>query len=121
MAEANRIQDLYVHLESKGYEVYFPGQKTTECLKPYIVIKDEGLTQFQQYSSDIRLYAVMCYVPYARFTDLETMVDTVKDRMKELYPMFVSTRFETPSFYDDTVKAYMISIQYRVAKKFYHQ
>lgn len=121
MAESNRIRDLYVFLQSKGYEVYFPGQKTTECVRPYIVIKDEGLTQFMQFSSDIRLYAIMCYMPYNRFTELETMVDAVKEAMKEIFPLFVSTRFETPSFYDDTVKAYMVSIQYRVAKKFYHQ
>lgn len=120
MAESNRIEDLYVHLQSHGYEVYFPGQKTTECLKPYVVIKDEGLTQFQQFSSDIRLYAIMCYVPYRGFSHLETMVDEVKDVMKALFPMFVSTRFETPSFYDDAVNAYMVSIQYRVAKKFYN-
>jgi hypothetical protein len=116
----SRIADLREHLESKGYEVYYPAQKVGECKRPYVVVKDEGLTQFQQFSSDIRLYAIMCYVPAARFGDLELMVDKLKEDMKPIYPMYVSTRFETPSFYDDEVKAYMISVQYRNAKKFYN-
>lgn len=117
----SRMEDLRDHLTNNGYDVYYPAQKTGECRAPYVVVKDEGLTQFQQFSSDIRLYAIMCYVPFVRFGDLEPMVDRVKWIMKSKYPLFVSTRSETPSFYDDSVKAYMISIQYRNAKKFYNK
>jgi hypothetical protein len=117
----SRLTDLYEFLEGRGYEVYFPGQKVGECKKPYVVIKDEGLIQVQQFSSDFRLYGIMCFVPLARFADLEVMVDQLKDHMKELYPFFVSTRNETPSFLDEAVKAHMISVQYRISKKFYHK
>lgn len=116
----SRMTDLRDHLEAAGYEVYFPGQKVGECKKPYIVIKSEGLTQVQQLSSDFRLYAIMCYVPHRRFSDLEDMVEDVKEHMKGIYPVFVSTRFETPDFYDTDINAHMISIQYRNVKKFYH-
>lgn len=33
--------------------------------------------------------------------------------MRSLYPLFVLTGFETAAYYDDTVKAHMVSIEYR--------
>lgn len=112
----SRIQDIYNHLKSKGHEVYFPAQKTGECKKPYLVIKDEGLTQFQQFSTNTRLYAILVYVPASRFGDIEPLVDRIDKEMLEMYPMVKTTHFHTPSFYDDVVKAYMISSQYSVYK-----
>lgn len=112
MAES-RLLDLYEFLQSKGHEVYFPAQKTGECKKPYLVIKDEGLSRFQQFSSKLQMYSIMAFVPGVRFGDLEPLIDRVDEEMKELFPLFVSTFFRTPSFYDDTVKGYMISSQYR--------
>jgi len=61
----------------------------------------------------------MCYVPKNQFTYLEQYVDKVKTIMEGLKPMIMPMHYETPSFYDDTVKAHMISIQYRNYKKFY--
>lgn len=37
--EESRWKDLYSFLESKGYEVYSPGQKDGECLSQYVVLK----------------------------------------------------------------------------------
>ncbi len=117
MWEATRLMDIYKHLQKSGFEVYFPGQKQTECKKPYIVIKDAGTVQYNTYSSTQTTYYVMCYMPREHFTKLEQFVTDVKEAMKELQPMIMPLYTETASFYDDSVKAYMISVSYRIMKK----
>lgn len=117
MVEDSRIKDIRVLLESKGYEVHFPGQKLGQCKKPYIVVRDNGLSQFQQFSSHRKLYSIMVYVPLDRYGDLDPLIDKVEQDMKALRPMIASTNFRTPSFLDDTVKAHMVSMQYQNIKR----
>lgn len=110
--ETTRYKDIYSHLAESGFEVYTPAQKEGECKAPYIVVKDAGTTQYNQFSTTRTLYDVMCYVPKNQFTKLEEYVSKVKESMKGLEPMIKPVLFETASFYDDTVDAHMISIQY---------
>lgn len=114
----SRLIDIRKFLESKGHDVYFPGQKTDEAKTPYIVVRDEGGSRLQQYSSWLYLYSLLVFVPYVRFGDLEPLVERVKQEMKEMQPMIMPTHFQTPSFPDDAVKAHMISVQYRNVRKF---
>mgnify|MGYP006919060602 FL=1 len=110
-------QQIYSHLKSEGFDVYSPGQHRGECIAPYIVVKDSGLSQAASFSSTRTLYDVMCYVPADQFSTLEPFVSEVKASLDKLYPMLVPMNFETGSFLDDTVKGHMISIQYRNARK----
>jgi beta-galactosidase GanA len=113
----NRWQDLYKHLQSKGYDVYSPFQKEGDCITPYIVVKNSGSSQHRSFSTDVDLYTIMCYVPRDEYSKLETFVVNVKKAMKDIYPLFIPTGSQTPSFYDDTYKAHMISIDYKNYKK----
>lgn len=117
MHQKTRFMDIYKHLSDNGVETYSPGQKKGECTAPYVVVKDAGTTQINGYSSTQTLYDVMCYVPKDRFTLLEQYVEQVEALMKQLKPMLMPTYFKTASFFDDTVQAHMISIQYRNSKK----
>lgn len=117
--QETRFMDLYKYLNDNGIEVYSPGQKTGECEKPYVVVKDAGTTRYNNYSSTQTLYDIMCYVPKDHFTYLEIYVKKVKDLMNDLRPVFMPIYSETESFYDDSVKAHMISIQYRNMRKIY--
>lgn len=117
MVQKTRFMDIYTHLSRNGIEVYSPAQKQGECVSPYVVIKDAGTTKYTGISSTQTLYDVMCYVPKQSFTELEQFVGRVRSIMKGLQPMIMPTYFETASFYDDSVKAHMISIQYRNYKK----
>lgn len=117
MAEKTRYMDIYKHLANHGIEVYSPAQKEGECKAPYVVVKDMGTTQYMSFSSTRTLYDVMCYVPKDRFTLLEQYVSQVKAIMAELKPMIMPVYTETASFYDDAVKAHMISVQYRNMRK----
>lgn len=113
----SRLQDLYRHLKSKGFEVYLPAIKSGECISPYIVLKNDGSTKHPSFSTNNDLYSIMCYVPKQSYSQLEPMLMSVKNAMKELVPLFHPNGQETPSYYDDNIKAHMVSIEYVNYKK----
>lgn len=113
----SRWQDIFLHLKKAGFDVYSPGMKTGECIKEYIVVKNDGSTKHSSFSTDNDLYAVMCYVPKENYSRLEPMVQEVKKAMKGLEPMILPYGSQTPSYYDDSYKAHMISIEFKNYKK----
>lgn len=113
----SRWQDIYLHLQTAGFDVYPPGIKTGECTSKYIVVKNDGSSRHIGISTDDDFYAVMCYVPKEAYSTLEPFVQQIKKQMKELEPMILPYGSQTPSYYDDSVKAHMISIQYKNYKK----
>lgn len=115
----NRWQDIYLHLKSEGFEVYSPGIKVGECESNYIVVKKDGLSRVSGVRANQDSYSVMCYVPKSKYSTLETFVNNVKKSMEKLNPLITPGNYETPSFYDDSIKAHMISIEYNNYKKSY--
>lgn len=115
--EGSRWQDIYSHLENAGFEVYPPGIKVGDCTAEYIVVKNDGSSRHSSLSTDMDLYSIMCYVPKKKYSALEPMVQKVKKAMKELEPMVVPYGMQTPSYFDDSFKAHMISIEYVNYKK----
>lgn len=109
----SRWKDLYIFLKSKGFEVYSPGQKIGECESKYIVIKNDGSNAHTSFSTDVDLYSIMMYVPKDKYSELEKYKMEVKTAMKDIYPIFITNGIETSSFYDDSIKAHMISMQYK--------
>ena len=114
---ASRTQDIYLHLKEQGFEVYFPAQKVGECLSPYVVVKDATTSKYLEYSSTVTYYDIMCYIPKDHFSELEPFVESVKVAMKGLIPLIKPTYSQTQSYYDDSVKAHMISVQYKNYRK----
>lgn len=113
----SRWQDIFLHLKKAGFDVYSPSTKVGECTEEYIVVKNDGSSKHPTVSSDNDLYAVMCYVPKENYSRLEPMVQEVKKAMKGLEPMILPYGSQTPSYYDDSYKAHMISIEYKNYKK----
>lgn len=113
----SRWKDIYLHLSKEGLDVFPPGIKGGECISEYIVVKNDGSSRYTGISTDEDLYSVMCYVPKQMYSTLEPLVQRVKKIMKDLEPMIVPYGSQTPSFYDDKVKAHMISIEYKNYKK----
>lgn len=113
----SRWQDIVLHLKSCGFEVFSPGVKVGECLSKYIVVKNNGSTSHPKFSTDKDSYTIMCYVPKQEYSSLEPFVQHVKCCMKDLEPLIRYDHFQTSSFYDDAVKAHMISLQYYNYKK----
>ena len=115
--EESRLQDIYMHLKQNGFDVYMPETKVGECNAPYVVVKNDGSTKHASFSTNVDLYAVMVYVPKQSYSKLEPLIQRVKRTMKELEPMIKSYGNQTPSYYDDSIKAHMVSIEYQNYKK----
>ena len=115
--EDTRWKDIFIHLQSSGFDVYPPAVKVGECQSEYIVVKNDGSSRHAGISTDDDYYAIMCYVPKQAYSSLEVLLQQVKRVMKGLEPMIIPTGSQTPSYYDDSVKAHMISIQYKNYKK----
>lgn len=113
----SRWQDIYKHLTKEGFDVYSPGQHEGECTSPYVVVKDAGASPLGNFSSTQNLYDIMCYVPKDNFSQLEPFVQRLEMAMVKMYPTIRPVHFKTASFYDDTVKGHMISVQYINYKK----
>ena len=113
----SRWKDISLHLKIKGFDVYSPGTKTGDCMSKYIVVKNNGSSKMAGFSTDVDLYSVMCYVPKDKYSQLEPFVQEVKKAMKELEPMILPYGSQTPSFYDDSFNAHMVSIEYKNYKK----
>lgn len=111
--EETRYQDIFMCLKEHGIDVYTPTQKKTECVKPYVVIRTGQTNQYNNLSSTRTVYDILCYVPKNQYTLLESYALEVKGIMAKLKPMIMPMYTETAPFYDDTVKAHMVSISYR--------
>lgn len=112
-----RWKDIYDKLKEHGIDVYSPGQKVGECTSPYVVVKNAGRLVSTEISSSQDQYDLMCYVPKENYSTLESFVDNIETIMDELFPMLRSLHFRTASYYDDSVKAHMISTQFVNWKK----
>lgn len=115
--ESSRWKDIFLHLESKGFDVYAPFSHVGECTDPYVVIKSGIKTQYPGYSTIQETYDFMCYTKHR--SDLDDFVELIKISVKELKNQFMirDLHVETPEFYDDIVKGYMKSFQYVLFKK----
>lgn len=109
----SRWQDLFLHLKKEGFEVYPPANKTGECKSEYVVVKNDGSNSSNAFSFDNDLYSIMCFVPREKYSSLEPFVQRIKKSMTKLNPLFLPYGLQTPSYYDDTVKAHMVSISYK--------
>lgn len=110
-------KDLFNALD-KEFSVYPPATKKDKCTEPYIVLKNDGENELSGTTSTQQYWSVMIYMPYEMYSFLEEYVDKVVDYINaNLYPQFRPTGYKSSPFYDDTVKAYMVSVQYISYKK----
>lgn len=115
--EESRWQDIYICLENAGFDVYSPQTKEGECTKPYVVIANGSTSQYRNFSSENQFYSIMCYVPKMQYSKLEPFYLSVKNAMKDLEPMLRFEKSITGSYYDDAVKAHMVSLDYTNVRK----
>lgn len=109
MAELTQWEKIYKHLKNKGYEVYSPNQHQGEFKKNYVVVKDNGLLD-TNVSSSQHLFDILVYVK--NYSEIEGFVQNVIDDMDELFPAIRPTHSRTAPYFDDFVKAFMVSIEY---------
>lgn len=108
-------------LKKNSVDVYAPATKQGECKKRYAVLKNDGSSQIGSLSSQVVYYTVMLYVPRNEYSSLERFKKEVSGIFaKELFPLLMPTGAENPDFYDDTIKAHMATLTYRVNKRNKH-
>ncbi|WFD12012.1 hypothetical protein [Tepidibacter hydrothermalis] len=111
------IEKVFDLLESKGLDVYFPGQKEGLCESEYIVVKDGGQNHLAGTNklgyATIDLYI---YTPLAKYTRLSSLSKEVKESMKE-HSYLKPSGNESPSMIDDKRKAHVKKIEYVTTKK----
>lgn len=105
-------QLIFKRLKEDGIEVYPPATHKGECINSYCVIKENGSSKFQNFSSEVSYYSLSCYVPYNKYHELSQFCEHCNNSIEKLFPTVKFTGEKTPDFYDDTVKGYMRSLQY---------
>lgn len=99
-------------LKDNNIEAYPPAIKKGECKTNYVVVKKSGASQIGTYSSQVHYFDILCYV--SKYTDLERFKNQVKQIIHDnLYPRVMETGSETPDYYDEEIKGYMISFMLR--------
>lgn len=110
------IQDIRDAIQGDGIDCFYPGQHKGECTKEYVVVKTGG-TISTDVSSERPIYTIMCYVPVNKYSKLETLIFNTKKSIKKVFPLVSYIGNETASYYDEDVKAHMISFQYAGCRK----
>lgn len=115
VAVKGRLEDIMDFLLSEKYSVFAAGAHKGQVTSPYIVVKPTRANQYMQYSSVIQYYELLYYG--------RTLTETVKlqievdEKMKKMRPMIICTFNITEPFYDETIKGYMTSTEYRNMKQ----
>lgn len=101
-------------LTENGIDVYPPSLHKGECKNPYVVLKQDGKTQINNYSSERVYYRFMCYVPQHKYTELDAFEKKVKDILNEnLYPMIMPVGQTETDYFDDNYNAHLRTFLYR--------
>lgn len=108
------VQAIILLLKNNEIDAYPPATKKGECTKEYVVVKNAGASQLGNYSTEVHYIDVLCYVPQNKYTYLETFKNHVKEIIhNNLYPRLMETGSETSDYYDEDVKAHMVSFMLR--------
>ena len=102
-------------LKNSGIDVYAPNTHKGDCITPYVVVKRATAGRFQRYSTQIVYYDLLCYAK--NYTSCLSLVEKVKTAMKGADFNVRPTLNETEPFFDDAVKGFMASVEYRNYKK----
>lgn len=111
----NRYEDIMDFLISEKYDVFAAGVHKGQVTSPYVVVKPTRGIKLFNYSSVIQYYDILIYG--RTLTETVRLADEINKKMEQLRPMIICTYNQTEPFYDDDVKGFMISTEYRNVKK----
>lgn len=98
-------------LKENGFNVFAPNTHKGECVEDYLVLKETMASKFANYSTQVVLYDVLCYAK--NYTDSLKLKEKVRATMLKIQHTVKPTDNETEPFFDDDVKGYMTSVEYR--------
>lgn len=118
MPETTRLEDIFLHLKSAGIDVYLQGQHTGDCLDNYVVVKPGIVMPYLQTSTNICYYELLLYVPEKFPTQVERFKEQIKQIMLGLHPVIRYGNSESPPYFDEEVKGWMVDLTYTNYKKY---
>lgn len=105
-------------LTRNGIMCYPPATKTGQCKEDYVVLKQAGSVQVEDYSSEWVYYMFMLYTPRDKYSDFERFERRVKNIIqRELYPMIKPTGLKNNDFYDDNINAHVRAFTVRATAR----
>lgn len=114
---STRVEDIFNHLKNDNIEVYFPEQHIGEVKSKYVVVRQQGENQFNDYSSIVASIDLYLYVPRNNYSELQDFIDKIKESMKKMKPMIKFTDYVSPSYYDDQIKGHTVTMTYEYYRK----
>lgn len=108
----------FLHLKSKGIDIYSPGRHKGKCTNPYVVLKNTGTTGFEG-SNQIgsQTLDVIVYCPRSNYSDVESYAVQIQSFLSELKEYIRPTGNITPSILDDSVNGYTQTIEYQTFQR----
>lgn len=103
---------IFRHLKAEGFDVYPPGVKEGKATTPYIAVRKAGTSEIPGISSNRQFYDIMLYVPHNMYSEIEILLNRVKESMDKLFPLVRPTRFVDTPFWDYEIKAWQTTIEY---------
>lgn len=115
----SRLEDIYLYLQSKGVNVYLPAHHMGEANRRFVVVRPSLGARVEGYSTFYQSYQLLMYVPRGEGSQIENYVEEIREIMKPLAKqlMIKETYFRANPYYEDSVKAYMVDLEYRVYRK----
>ena len=86
-------------------------RKGTITRNTLILSKKSKMSSISNSLSGFQYWEVMCYVPATSMLALDNLVKEVETTLKNIGVEL--TNSNTPEFYDEQLKAYMISVEFR--------
>lgn len=114
MEEKTVWQTIFDVLKESGFDIYPPAGHEGECKNPYIVLKQDGASQIENFSSERVYYRFYLYVPKNKYSYLSVFEEKVKNCINEkLTPMIMPAGQTETDFYDDNLNAHLRVFLYR--------
>lgn len=104
-------------LTEHNIDVYPPATAKGECKKPYVVLKQDGVTKIPGISSERVFYMVMLYVPKEQYTYLSRFEEEVRNALDGVAPMVLPVGETNTDYYDDNYNAHMRYMLYRANRR----
>ena len=109
------FEQIYKYLKYNGFDVYSIGQHEGVCSSPYIVVKENGVSEVVGTSLVNDFVELLIYYPVGKYSELNSYKKKVLDTMKCRKGIRRVVE-ATPTIIDDDKKAYMTSYTYRKIK-----
>lgn len=115
----SRLEDIFLFLKEEGVNVYLPAHHTGECLERYVVLRPSLGAKLEGFSTFYQSYQLLMYIPRDEVSQIEVYVEQIREIMKPLKQrlMIRETYFRASPYYEDSVKAYMVDLEYRLYRK----